>query len=306
MTSTANQPHPLPEHAYVSGRATSVAIRRGLVPLQLNTEGISKAKIQVIEHLATKNLATVILLQETHVTNPDVLNIPGYSLAAYTSSRVHGVATFVQCSTKWLDIASSTSAEEVEWVITEVEGVDITNVYKPPGIRLCLDSLPRYQQPCIYARDFNCHIGTWGYSSTNTDDTTNEHYMILNSLVASAQHDRAHRKIRIWVLPILEHVRIGEPSNAFRSPSTGHRLSSRRQPSTRCQRVQSKYGTFGMRTGRSSLTDSTLQPTSSPAQRQNRTQPIKHDAQQSSPLRSRPSRGVPQGPGEHNPAPSQM
>ena len=30
--------------------------------------------------------------------------------------------------------------------------------------------------------------------------------MILNSLVASAQHDGAHRQIRIWVLPILERA----------------------------------------------------------------------------------------------------
>ena len=176
MTSTANLPHPSPEHASFSGRATSVVIRQWLVLLQLNAEGISKANIQVIEDLATKNLATVILLQETHVTNPDVLNIPGYSLAAYTSSRVHGVATFVQCPTKWRDIASSTRAEEVEWVTTEVEGVNITNVYKPPGTRLCLDSIPRYQPPCIYAGDFNCHSTTWGYSSTNTDGTTLEQW----------------------------------------------------------------------------------------------------------------------------------
>ena len=65
MTSTANLPHPSPEHASFSGRATSVVIRRELVFLQLNAEGISKAKIQVIEHLATKNLATVILLQKS-------------------------------------------------------------------------------------------------------------------------------------------------------------------------------------------------------------------------------------------------
>ena len=103
-----------------------------------------------------------------HIMNPEVLNIPGYSLAAHTSSRVHGVAIFVQCSKKWRDIAHSTPAEEVEWVTTEVERVNITNVYKPHGTRLCLDSLPRYQQPCIYAGDFNCHSTTWGYSSTNT------------------------------------------------------------------------------------------------------------------------------------------
>ena len=140
MTSTANLPHPSPEHASFSGPATSAVIRRGLVLLQLNVEGISKAKIQVIEHLATTNLATVILLQETHVTNPDVLNISGYSLTAHTSNRVHGVATFVQCSTKWRDIASSTPEEEVELVTTKVEGINITNVYKPPVTRLCLDS----------------------------------------------------------------------------------------------------------------------------------------------------------------------
>ena len=134
MTSTANLPHPSPEHASFSGRATSVVIRRGLVLLQLNAEGISKAKIQVSEHLATTNLATVILLQETHVTNPDVLNIPGYSLAAYTSSRVHGVATFMQCPTKWRDIASSTIAGEVEWVTTEVEGVNIKMCTNPLGL----------------------------------------------------------------------------------------------------------------------------------------------------------------------------
>ena len=128
MTSTANLPHPSPEHASFTGRAISVVIRRGLVLLQLNAEGISKAIIQVIEHIATNNLAKVILLQETHVTNPDVLNIPGYSLDAHTSSRIHGVATFMQCSTKWRDIASSTPAEEVEWVTTEVDGVNVTTV----------------------------------------------------------------------------------------------------------------------------------------------------------------------------------
>ncbi len=42
--------------------------------------------------------------------------------------------------------------------------------------------------------------------------------MILNSLVASAQHDGAHRQIRIWVLPILEHVRVLErfPKSQYR------------------------------------------------------------------------------------------
>ena len=49
-------------------------------------------------------------------------------------------------------------------------------MYKPPGTRLSMESLPQYQQPCIYAGDFNCHSTTWGYSSTNTDGTTLEQW----------------------------------------------------------------------------------------------------------------------------------
>ena len=135
-------------------------------------------------------------------------------------------------------------------------------------------------------------IQTVPHSNTGLPMQTWHWYMILNSLVASAQHDGAHRQIRIWVLPILGHVRVGESSNVFRNPSTDHRLSSYRQPSTRCQRVLSIDGTFGRRTGRSSQTDSTRQPTSSPAQRQNRTQPPKYGTQQSYQLRRRPSRGA--------------
>ena len=53
---------------------------------------------------------------------------------------------------------------------------------------------------------------------------------------------------------VLEHVRVGESSDAFRSPRTEYRLSNRRQSSIRCQCVRSKYATFGRRTGQSSVT----------------------------------------------------
>ena len=54
------------------------------------------------------------LLQETHATKPDVLIIPGYSLAAHTTSGVHGIATFVLNSAKWHDVASSAHDDEIE------------------------------------------------------------------------------------------------------------------------------------------------------------------------------------------------
>jgi len=49
--------------------------------LQLNTEGITANKISIIEQLAYKNKALVIVLQETHCTTADKLVIPNFSLA---------------------------------------------------------------------------------------------------------------------------------------------------------------------------------------------------------------------------------
>ena len=161
---------------------TSVVIGRGMVLLQINAEGISKAKTEIITHLATKNGATVILLQEAHATKADVLSIPGYNLTAHTISGVHGIATFVHSSAKWHDVASSAHDDEIEWTTTEVEGVTITNVYKPPGTRLNVDSLPRTPPPCIYAGDFNCHSTTWGYRNTNPDGTILEDWASASNL----------------------------------------------------------------------------------------------------------------------------
>jgi len=46
--------------------------------LQLNTEGITEDKISVIEQLAYKNKAFIIVLQETHCTTADKLVIPNF------------------------------------------------------------------------------------------------------------------------------------------------------------------------------------------------------------------------------------
>jgi len=49
--------------------------------LQLNTEGLAADKSSVIEQLAHKNKAFIIVLQETHCTTADKLVIPNFSLA---------------------------------------------------------------------------------------------------------------------------------------------------------------------------------------------------------------------------------
>ena len=86
VTVTTSSSHHPPEHTPFTGRAVPTIIGWELILLQLNVKGISKAKLEIISHLATENKATTILLQETHATRPDMLTIPGYSLAAHTIS----------------------------------------------------------------------------------------------------------------------------------------------------------------------------------------------------------------------------
>ena len=46
--------------------------------LQLNIEGLTESKINVLHHLAMQSEALVILLQETHCTNAEKLVLPNY------------------------------------------------------------------------------------------------------------------------------------------------------------------------------------------------------------------------------------
>ena len=129
-----------------------------------------------------ENKAIIVLLQETHATRPDVLTIPGYSLAAHTICDSYGMATFVIDSAKWNKITFSQPGSDIEWAVAEVEGIIINNIYKTPGIPLVTDSLPCHQSSCIYASDFNCHSTTWGYSTTNHDRTTLEDWVSTHDL----------------------------------------------------------------------------------------------------------------------------
>ena len=153
----------------LSGQASFDVIQEGVSVLQLNVEGLTKAKINVIEQLLQTHKATVVLLQETHAKDSSYLKIPGFTLAAHTVSEIHGIATFVKSTHSWKALVSCPSDSPVEWTATLVEEVTIINIYKPPSFRLQPNTLPIFSAPCIYAGDFNSHSTSWGYSSTNPD-----------------------------------------------------------------------------------------------------------------------------------------
>ena len=152
----------------LSGQTANV-VRSGISLLQLNVEGITKAKISIISHLARTYDATAILLQETHAYDANRLKIAGYDLAAHTNSPIHGTATFARNSSNWVYVDSCEEGKDLEWTIVKIEGVNVMNVYKPPYTRLQENSIPCLEAPAMYVGDFNSHSVEWGYNATNRE-----------------------------------------------------------------------------------------------------------------------------------------
>jgi len=149
------------KQAPLFGRALSPVVREGITLLRLNAEGLTKAKTDVLVHLAQPHKVAVILLQETHVKESSHLKIPGYTLAAFTKSDVHGTATFVNNRNTWRMWTICPEGSAVEWTAVDVEGATIVNVCKPPRTQLSQGSIPGFKRPCIYAED--CHSTTCGW-----------------------------------------------------------------------------------------------------------------------------------------------
>ena len=72
---------------------------RGPTLMQINVEGITTAKREVIQHLIQKHRAVGILLQETHSTKDEQLQIPGFNIIAAMHHLKHGIVTYA----RWMD-----------------------------------------------------------------------------------------------------------------------------------------------------------------------------------------------------------
>ena len=112
-----------------------------LTILQLNIEGLTASKMNVLHQLAMQFEALVILLQETHCIDAEKLVLLNCELARSSLSRKHGLATFVHERLRYTLLDQSPPTSEIEWLCTDVDGYKIVNVYKPPLTRLrCLDA----------------------------------------------------------------------------------------------------------------------------------------------------------------------
>jgi len=205
----------VPKHVPLSGQTPAVVVRDDATLLQLNVEGQTKAKINVLIGLAQAYAVTAILLQETHYKDRSHFKIPGYTLAACTERKVHSTATFVKHHAKWSAIAVSPENLLLEWTPTEVEGITIINVYKPPSVKMDTTGLPYFSRPCMYAGDSNSHSTTWDYRLTNASGEALEDGAFasgLNLLHDPKQPDSFHsRRWNTGTNPDLASVNLAGP-----------------------------------------------------------------------------------------------
>ena len=163
------QPRPTNRQTSFSGRGDVCSASGHIVNkfrrpaiLQLNIEGLTASKMNVLHHLVVQFEALVILLQETHCAFTDKLVIPGFALAGSCLNRIHGLATFVHERLKWTLVDQSPFTSETEWLCVDVDGYKIVNVYKPPPTPFQTTDLPVFPHPVLYSGDFNCPHVNWG------------------------------------------------------------------------------------------------------------------------------------------------
>ena len=79
------------------------------------------------------------------------------------------LATFAHERLRYTLLDQSPPTSEIEWLLVDVDGYKIFNVYKPPPTRLRTLDLPVFSHPCLYAGDFNCRHADWGYDDNSSD-----------------------------------------------------------------------------------------------------------------------------------------
>ena len=89
--------------------------------LQLNIEGLTASKINVLYHLAQQLEGRVIQLQETHCIIADKLTIPSFVLDGSTLSKKHGLATFVHERVNWAMVNQSSTTYDAEWLCIDID-----------------------------------------------------------------------------------------------------------------------------------------------------------------------------------------
>jgi hypothetical protein len=136
--------------------------------LQLNIEGISASKREILSHLCATHKIDVICLQEVHAnqnTQESRLKLKNYDLIAFSGHPKYGRATYVHHDIADVEHLGSTAFCDS----VRIGSYQIANVYKPPNDHWSPTSLPALQHPAVYVGDFNSHHLNWGYEHNDSN-----------------------------------------------------------------------------------------------------------------------------------------
>lgn len=144
--------------------------------LQLNIEGISAPKCEVLENVLYEKKIDVAALQETHLTQEGPRSaVRGNTMIGALHHKQFGIATYVKDdllpSTQVLPTMTINSSS----VGIQINDITIVNVYKPPSVEFDQNVFPRFDKPSIVLGDFNHTL--WGYDDIDQDGTNLVNWM---------------------------------------------------------------------------------------------------------------------------------
>ena len=137
--------------------------------LQLNAEGLTSSKRDLILHITRENGVNIICLQETHCETEEQLQIDGFDLICFIPHRKHGIASYVKQGIQASTTSRSSENSAIQWITFEAMGNHFCNLYKPPPADVEIPLLPTMPSNSFVCGDFNSRNTAWGYPNTNTN-----------------------------------------------------------------------------------------------------------------------------------------
>lgn len=93
--------------------------------------------------------------------------IEGFKMASLDPYPKYGTAIYIQEDILDYSVLTSIKVETTSITGINIEGMNIYNTYKPPGISWLNGTLPTIPKPSLIIGDFNSHNTTWGYSTVD-------------------------------------------------------------------------------------------------------------------------------------------
>lgn len=170
---------------------------------QINIEGISRSKCQVLHQILSQNEIDVVAIQETHAADEEQLShrgkIPGYHLVGATYHHAYGVATYARTTIENASLCSSFIDNDIHKVTIKIGDVTISNIYKPPATSWPPQVIATAPHPAVYLGDFNSHHTQWKYRDSDENGEKLASWAEANNLyLVFDAKDRGTFKSAAW------------------------------------------------------------------------------------------------------------